>query len=289
MTSAVETRPIAPIPEQPATPQSQGPSSSLLPDPSASDLDAMSQLFALISDQRRDNLERGKGDVEALRDRKRDLQERMMTALKKAEADEDDAGVFGAFSGKFGTAAQIAAIAGAVALTVGTGGVVGALAIAGAALSAAAFTQSETRVLQRLGMDDETAGYVEIGLMAGGAACSGGSGAASLCGAGGAAAAATTVEKAAQIVGAAASIVAGASSATAAYTGWRAGEAEADALEHGADASDESAKQARLERMLLQLIDEIEDSERSDERTLGHLRGAIEAKGGALLMASARV
>jgi hypothetical protein len=33
----------------------------------------------------------------------------------------------------------------------------------------------------------------------------------------------------------------------------------------------------------------MESSEKSDQRTLGHLRGAIEAKGTALMMASARV
>lgn len=265
---------------------------SLLPEPSVdTNLDAMSALYALMSEQRRVNADKSKGDAEGLLEKKKFFRERAIEALKKAEEELEDGGVFGDIGKKLGTVGKIAAIAGAAALIVGTAGTGAvALAIAAAVLSTAAFAQSETRYLQELGVDDKTAMYMELGMVAGSALCSGGAGLAAVANAGSSTATTVTAfEKGAKIVGAAATITSGATGAAGAYAGWQQGVHEANAEEHLADAAGERASQDRMQRLLLRLIDEIEDSEKRDERTLGHLRGAIEAKGVALVMASTRV
>lgn len=272
----------------------QLPDDSLLPEPAASvTMDSMSELYAVMSEQRRVSTEGGKGNAEALLESKKMMRARALEQVKKAEDDEEKGGMFGKLGKTLGTVGKIAAIVGAAALVVATGGagLVGVLAISAVVLSSAAFAQSETRFLQHLGMDDKAAGYTELGLMGASAACSGGAGIAAATGAGASAAgaaseAATTFEKGALLVGAGASIVAGTCTSASAYAGWQKGEYEADAQQHMASAALANAKAAMLERTLTALIDQIEDSDKSDQRTLGHVRSAMEAKGAAVLMAS---
>jgi hypothetical protein len=268
---------------------------SLLPEPSESvQLDAMSELYAAMAAMRRSNAAQGKGNAEGRLEQKKLHRQQAIEALKKAEEDQDSAGLLGGVANKLGTAGKIAAVAGAVAMVVGTGGAgIAVVAAAGVLLSGAAFVQSETKFLQELGMDNETAMYTELGMLGAGALCSGGAGVAAACeigtAASTAAATAPAFEKGALVVGAAASVVAGVTGTVSAYAGWRAGEHQADAEEHMSDAAAEQAKAAQVQRLLLQLIDAMEQSEESDQRTLGHLRGAIDAKGSTPMMASARV
>src|SRR5688572_21762772 len=147
------------------------PASSLLPAPEPShSLDAMSELYALMSLNRSVGDQKAKGDAEGMLDRKKMLRAKALAELEKADEEKDKGGVFGKLGGKCSKIAQIAAIAGAVALAVGTGGVgaVGALAIAGAVMSSAAFAQSETHYMEKwFGADAKTASYITIGLYAG--------------------------------------------------------------------------------------------------------------------------
>jgi hypothetical protein len=289
---------FVPIVAVPTATQTQGQSApgTLLPAPETEgSLDAMAELYAVMADNRRASRANSFSDVATRREKIRFARQKLREALKKAEEEKDQGGMFGSLGKKLGTVGKIAAIAGAVALVVGTGGagLAGVLAISAVCLSGAAFAQSETRFLQKLGMDDNAAMYTELGLVGASALCSGGAGLAAL-GASSASTAATAaetateLEKGAHLVGAAASITSGASGSASAYASWRAGECAANAEDHMTDAAAEQATEERLERLLMQLIDQIADTEKSDERTLGQLRGAIEAKGTALLIASRR-
>lgn len=297
MNSLTITAPPAPLPvvpdgRAPVQPTHASPSLLPAPEPSA-DYDALGEMYALMAQNRRLGMRQAVHDVKGNRIQQDAIRYQAREALERAREEQEDAGVFGKLGSKLGTVGQIAAVVGAAALIVGTGGAaapVVILAIAGAAMSTAAFVQSETQFMQEMGMDDKTAFWVQIGLAGGGAVCSGGAGIAAAGGtAASAAQAATTIQKASRVVGAAASIVHGVAGGTSAYANLRAGLCEADAQDHLADAAKERAAEARLERMLKQLLIALEDSEKSDERALGHLRGAIEAKGAALVMASARV
>jgi hypothetical protein len=78
--------------------------------------------------------------------------------------------------------AKVAGIIASVAVTVCTAGAAGpvaALAIAGIILSSASFVDGEFHVLQKLGVDPKTTGWIDTGLAASGALCSFGAGAAS--------------------------------------------------------------------------------------------------------------
>src|SRR5690606_37196157 len=121
-------------------------------------------------------------DASGKREAMRRAREAMLEAIKKAEEEKEDGGMFGAIGDKLGTAGKIAAIAGAVALVVGTGGagLAGVLAISAVALSSAALAQSECQVLQKRGVDDKTAMYTELSLIGASALCSGGAGVAAI-------------------------------------------------------------------------------------------------------------
>jgi hypothetical protein len=269
-------------------------SARLLPEPAAvPELDALGEMYALMAHNRRLGVRQAANDIEGNKVKQEAVRYQARKALAAALEEQKDAGMFGELGGKLGTVGKVAAVVGAVALVVGTGGAaapVVVLAIAGATLSTAAVVQSETRFLQKCGVDDKTAFWLELGFAGGGAICSGGAGALAACGtAANAAQTATSLQKGAQMVGAGAALVGGAAGTASAYAGLRAGLCNADAEEHLADAAKERAAEERLERMVKHLLAALTDSEKSDERALGHLRGAIEAKSSALVLASARV
>lgn len=145
---------------------------SLLPIPDVNG-DPMAGLYALFSKSRQQNLSSRVKDINNARRLKRQEWARAKAALMKALRARKKGGFFKKLAKSCLKLARYAAVAAAVALAVGTGGagLVGALAIAGAAMSCTAMAQSETNILQRLGISDTWANRIEVGLTVGSAAC----------------------------------------------------------------------------------------------------------------------
>ncbi|MEZ4225816.1 MAG: hypothetical protein R3B13_32990 [Polyangiaceae bacterium] len=257
---------------------------SLLPMPDMNG-DAMSGLYALFSKDHQLGLSSKIKDLRNAQRLKKQQWERAKAALKKAMKARKKGGFFKKLAKTCLKIARYAAVAAAVALAVGTGGagVVGALAIAGAVMSCTAMAQSEFQILQRLGVSEQWANGIEWGLTIGSAACTLGAGVATLFGA------SANASALGNTLGTAGACVQGVSTAGAGFATWQASEADSDALHHQANAAKERAEEARLERMLIQIMSEIESSEEADQRTLGHLRGAMEARDNAITMASTKV
>ncbi len=263
---------------------------TLLPQPSVEG-DPMAALYTLLSQNRTASLKQGIGDLHRSRKLKKQELDRAKAALREAAKAQKKGGFFSRLAKKCAGIAKYAAVAASVALAVGTAGAgtpIAILAISGAAMSTAAVVQSETQILQKMGMSDDWANGFQTGLMIGGAACGLATGAALLCGAGGQVAA-SSLQVAAQKLGSAAAGVQGLSTAAGGYAGWQAGEANADATKQFAEVAKARAAEERLERMVMQILSDIEASEKADQRTLGHLRGAIEARDNTLSICSTKV
>lgn len=258
---------------------------SLLPAPQEVGGDSMSAMYALLSKDRQAGLKNKISDLRNAQRLKKKEWEKAKAALRKAARARGKGGFFKKLASKCLKIARYAAVAAAVAFAVGTGGagVVGALAIAGAVMSCTAMAQSELRILQHMGVSDELAGKVEWGLAAGSAACTLGAGAATLFGA------SANMSSLGSTLGTTAAGVQGVSTGAAGYLAWQGAEEEGNARDHEADAASARAAEARFERMFMQILSEIEASEESDQRTLGHLRGAIEARDTAISMSAMKV
>ena len=149
-----------------------------------------------------------------------------------------------------------------------------ALAIAGCVLSTASAVDSELHVAQKLGMSEEGAMKLDLGLGLAGAACSGG---ASI-GAGASAASSSTkiaeagkvAARGAQIGSGAASVIGGAAALEAAKYDKRVEDRIIDALAA-------RKKTEELERLASWLVDQLRDIEKSGRRTLDACREVIQA------------
>ncbi|MBX3205878.1 MAG: hypothetical protein KF764_12465 [Labilithrix sp.] len=161
--------------------------------------------------------------------------------------------------------AKWGAVAGSVVLAVGSFGAaapVAALAIVGAVMSCAAAADSSFGILEKCGVDRDTAMWIGVGLTVGGALCSGGSGVAQML--------ATDSTKVASAALRSAAIIADASAGAAGVAGGVAKIQVAD-FEHtamlaDADAADADATQVRVERTIQRVMDSIRETYRSCER-----------------------
>jgi hypothetical protein len=273
-----------------AAPQAQaqptrGAPASILPTPEMSD--PMAALYAVMLKQRQQGR---KGSITNLRGAQNTR--RRMIQLRK---DEIARAVRAARKGRFWKnlantcfkLAKYAAVAGSIALAIGSAGAatpIAVLAISGAALSTAAFAQGETHYLQKLGISDKWAERIELGMYLGSAACSAFGGVAQLC-------AGTTSKMQAgwAIAGASTGGASGLANGGGAIAMWQAGEAEADGIDHVAEAVRLQAEEARMQRLIQQILEDIEGSEESDQRTLEHVSGTMISRGEALTMISTRV
>jgi hypothetical protein len=162
------------------TASGEGP--SLLPDPAAGALagaDPLSMLYLFESTDERLGAEAGASQIQALQgERHQALQQEQQAIQQAIDAQKnhsfwDDLGSICSEVGK--VAAVIASVAAAVA-TLGAATPIAALAIAGAVLSTASFADGELHVLRSLGVDEKTAGLVDMTMSLSGAALSCGSG-----------------------------------------------------------------------------------------------------------------
>lgn len=160
--------------------------------------------------------------------------------------------------------AKWAAVAASVALAVvscGAAAPLAALAVVGAVMSCAAAADSTFHILEKCGVDKETAMWIDIGLCVGGAVCSGGSGVAQAI-QGGTTATNAAVRSAAIGV----DIVAGAGTAAGGVAHTQVARFERDAKLAEADTMEAQQQQERIERRIQKLIETIRETLESSDR-----------------------
>ncbi len=252
---------------------------SLMPVPTALPTDDLSALFAIMAKNRQLGMQHSVKDIRNTQAARRRAFQRAKAALAKALKAKKKGGFWRKLAGKCLKIAKIAVVAAAIATAVGTGGAaapVVILAWSAAGMSTAAFIQGETHYLQKMGMSDKAAGWTEFGLTVGAGAAGG---VATFCSE---SSLATGFSKAAEATALGAGVAGGVAT-------WQASKYEAEELDHRADAVAAKGAEQMLERMIAMMLSDLEHSEKSDERTLDHLKGAIEAKGEALVLAGKKV
>lgn len=268
---------------------------SLLPVPLDVGGDAMMALMVLMSKGREVGKQVAQARVSSNNRERKEAIARELQAYQEAARARESGGFWGKVKSTCSTLCKVAAVVGAAAAAVSTAGTGApfALALAGAALSAGGFALGETKVLQEMGLSDSQAAWVEFGVSLGGAACTLGSSLAAgavASKAGDAAAKAgdggDKVFKALKVTQLGAGVVQGTAGIAGGVATIKAGDYEADATDHLADALAQQLAREKLERMLRQLLGELEQDDKSAERAIGSLRGAIETRGNTLMAAS---
>lgn len=251
----------------------------LLPTPGA--LDPMMLLYLYESKNRASGFREATKDIKRAQACRKAEIKKQIDAIRKAAEEKKKGGFWKKVRNKCSTIGKYAAVASAVALAVGTGGAgtPGALALAGAALSAGSMAQSEWGVLQKIGVNDTWAARCEMTMAVAGAVCMG-------FGAPGGAdqfdEAIRTADKISTAVGGVATLTAGA--ATIAE-----GKYESKAREYEADAAEAAVEAESFKRLLNQIIDDLETSDQAEERVLGHIRQAITTQGTGMQSVAMRV
>jgi len=249
----------------------------LLPTPSSdAQTDAMSWLYLLTSKQQALDVSNGRDNINQLQQQRAEAYKQEIEAIKKAIEAASHHSFWDSVASIALTVGKVAAVVGSIAVAVATGGagVVGVIAVAGAVLSTAGFAEGQAHVLEKLGVDEGAATWIGIGLSVGGAACTGG--AALMASSGEIASVATTVDKVSAAATGVATVAGGAAKIEA-------GQYEADQQDALADAADEQMAQARMQRMIVMILGELEDSRDSDDKSLSAMRGAMNAKSEALV------
>lgn len=239
---------------------------SLLPDPILGALagaDPMSMLYLFESKDQQLGVEEGTKKIAALQsEREQALQQEQQAIQQAIDASKQQSfwDSLGSICGEVAKVAAVVASIAAAVVTLGAATPIAALAIAGAVLSTAAFADGELHVLQALGVNAETAGWIDTGLAVGGAVLSCGAGIA----AGGHAAAVGS-----SVVGKAAGGAAVAAAVGKGAAGMAAGGARAQS---DLAAADEAAAQGRANhalRFMQMIIDETQNSDEQSQRIMG--------------------
>lgn len=155
---------------------------SLLADPIPGALggtDPLSILYLFESRDQQIGVDEGTKKIEALQTQRHKALQQEQQAIQQAVEASKDHSFWDTLGGICGEIAKVAAVVASVAAAVATLGAatpVAAVAVAGAVLSTASFADSELHVLRALGVDESTAGWVDMGMSLGGAAASFGAG-----------------------------------------------------------------------------------------------------------------
>lgn len=251
---------------------------SLLPTPSGdAQADAMSWMYLLTSKQQSLDVSNGRDNIRSMQDQRARAYKEEIEAIKQAIEAASHHSFWDSVASVALTVGKVAAVVGSIAVAVATGGAgaVGVIAVVGAVLSTAGFAEGEAHVLEKLGVDEGTAAWIGIGLSVGGAACTGG--AALAANAGEIAGTASTIGKVASATTGAAAVAGGAAKIEA-------GQYQGDQEDALADAAKAQLDQARMQRLLFMILDDLQASEASDDNTLGALRAAMSTKGETLAL-----
>jgi len=253
----------------------------LLPRPNGdAQSDAMSWMYLLTSKQQSLDVKSGREEINRTQEQRAEAYKKELEAIQQAIEAASHHSFWDSVASVALTVGKVAAIVGAIAVAVGTGGagVVGVIAVAGAVLSTAGFAQGELHVLEKLGVDEGAATWVGIGLSVGGAACTGvaviGTGASEV------SQGVATVKKVTAAATGVAAVAGGAAKIEA-------GQYEADQEDSLADLAQAQADQARLQRLIMMMLGDLQSSHESDNTTLSALRGAMNTKGETLVLTTA--
>ena len=258
---------------------------SLLPEPLAiPDDDAIAGFLALEARTRTLNLGRAVQNIQNLRKEQRVEWEKQKAALFEAARAAEDSGFWGSVGKICGTIGKVAAVATSVAVAAGTGGagLPFVLAIAGACLSTGAIAQGEFNVLEKLGVDASTSGWIEMSLAVAGVACTAGAAWA------GGAESASRFQKIAETAGKVSSAAAGGATVTAGIATGKKYAADAEARDCYADAESARINESRLGQLLIRILDDLEESEKSYRQTVAAAKGAMEIEDNTLLISIRR-
>lgn len=182
--------------------------------------------------------------------------------------------------------AKVAAIVGSAVGTIATLGAAGPLLVAvviGVALSGAAMVQDETHVLQKLGVSDDVAKWASIGCSIAGSVIVGGAGASAMLA--NAASKAATIGHAIQVTS---SLVGASAQTVAAGAHVRSGDHAALAEEAQADRVEQQHVRSRLERMIRELVDCVKETDKSSQRSIEALQGAMHIHNQTLVLSTAK-
>jgi hypothetical protein len=269
------------------------PSESLLVPPAdgVGASDALSMIYLLESKDRGLTLQKGKRDIQTdQKERDEALRQEIEQIQKAAEAAKhhgfwDDVGNVCLTIGK------VAAVVGSIAVAVvscGAGTAVAALVIVGCLMSTAGFAEGQFHVLEKLGVDPETANWVGVGLSVGGMVASCGAGLLTS-GAEVASEAASTAQDVASTADKAATVVSCAGHVTGGVAKVEASHYSAQQEDRRADALSDEQDAFLLARQIQMLIDRLAGDDKSSQRNLGYVRSAMEAGSAASAAAVMRV
>jgi hypothetical protein len=264
------TPPVAPAPAQAnaSQPPAGGEAHSLLIDPSPGALagtDPLSMLFLFESKDQDLGLDQGTKRIEALQSERHQALAQEQQAIQNAVDAQHNRSFWDDLASICGEVAKVAAVVASVAAAIATAGAASGLtvavvvAVAGAGLSCAAFADGELHVLHALGVDDDTAHWVDFGMSMGGAVCSLGAGLL----AGGSAATGSL-----GIVGRASAVVAGASEVGKGASMIQAGEAQAQGDQAAADQVAAQAQSDHAARRMQVVFGDAENSNQQSERIM---------------------
>lgn len=238
---------------------------SLLPAPGPGALagsDAMSMLYYFESKDGQDGVKTGEKRIQGLDVERKQALDKELQAIQKQDDAASHHDFWSDLGNVCGEVAKVASVVASIAAAVGTCGAatpLAALAIGGAILSTAAFTDGELHVLQKLGVDEKTAGLVDMGMSLAGAATSVGAGLA----AGG-----TAASNATEMVGRTAAVAAGVATVGKGASEIEAGEALADEDRALAAQVAAQSQTGTLQRSVQHVIDEVKDSDHKSKQYL---------------------
>jgi hypothetical protein len=250
-------------------------------------LDSLSTMFALMSKSSELSVEGQQQQVHtAAREKERAVQE-MLSQIKEAMEERENKGFWDDLGSVLGKVAAVVGIVAAVAVTVvsfGSAAPVAALAIAGLALSLAASVESEFKVLEKCGVSPEVAQWVAVGCAIAGALCSLGSGL--LASGGTAVKLASDGARYAAEAGKWGNVIAGAAGVGAGGAKITCAAIERDAQQHEIDAYKQQQQAEQLQRMILRLIEELEETVEGDTAKTKRIVSIMDAQGAALTAAA---
>jgi hypothetical protein len=238
----------------------------LLTDPAAGALagaDPLSMLYLLESNDQQLGVDEGTKRIAALQTERHQALAQEQQAIQHAIDAQKSRSFWDDLGSICGEVAKVAAVVASVAAAVATLGAatpIAAVAIAGAVLSSASFVDGECHVLRALGVDENTAGWIDSGMAIGGAVLSVGAGLA----AGGRVASSTlaTVNRASAVVTGVGEIGRGASTIEG-------GEALARSDEAAADQIAAQARSDHAQRLMQNVIDDTQSSDQEAQGTMG--------------------
>lgn len=252
--------------------------SALLPEPQMG-MDAMSQLYVLMSDSAQLSAKGSEEEIQAAAEKNEQLMKKFLDELKKALKAEKKGGFWGKLASGLSLGGSVFGTIAAVGLVVASGGA-GAIALAsvGAAMSLLAATEGRTGLLQKtFDLSDKQVAGLTAGLAIGGALLSFGGG--MLTSAGSAGSLATDISTFAAVGAGVTSLGAGGAQITSAvYT--------KEAADHTINSTEIQAKQEKAQRLILSLIADLEETYESERANVGRFTDSIQTQGDTMLTAA---